>query len=72
MAFLRTSLYFLVEGLSVTKFLKIDDGLLIEWGFISTTLLILGVGIINFFRNKALIKKSEIHVGDYKLEYLEK
>lgn len=69
LAFLRSSMYFLVAGLSVRNVLLIDNGLMIEiiLFFVSITLFVYGV--INYFKHKKKIKDSEIHIGHYQDEY---
>jgi putative membrane protein len=69
LAFLRTSLYFLVAGLSVRSLLEIEHALAAEIGLFSTSALILLLGIINYFRHRKLIQENRRHVGDYQLEY---
>ncbi len=69
LAFLRTSMYFVVAGLSIHRFLELKYSLLIEIVFYSISFLILLLGIFNYFRQKNRITKSEIHVGRYKADY---
>jgi putative membrane protein len=69
LAFLRTSMYFLVAGLSVHSFLTLDIGFLIEYLLYFVSASILALGFYNYFIQKEKIKKSEIHIGRYKMEY---
>lgn len=72
LSFLRTSLYFLVAGLSLRGLLKMEDGIVLEYSLFSVSLGTLSFGIFNFFRHRKMIEKSEIHIGNYKDEYLKK
>jgi putative membrane protein len=70
LAYLRTSMYFLVAGLSLEILLQIGKSLEFQVLFygISSSLLIFG--IINYFIQRKRIKQSEVHIGDYKSDYL--
>ena len=70
LSFIRTSLYFLVAGLSLKSLLKLDNSLLFQITFYLASLLTLVIGVYNYFKQKHLIKHSEIHIGDYKIDYL--
>lgn len=69
LAFLRTSMYFLVAGLSVRNLLKIENSFLIEILLFSISLFIFVFGIINFIRHKKAILKHEKNIGFYVLEH---
>jgi len=71
LSFLRTSMYFMIAGLSVKGLLKINNGEIVEiiLHVISGVLFI--SGIVNYIVNKRIIKENEKHVGDYKMEYLD-
>lgn len=71
LAFLRTSMYFLVAGVSINNLTNVKSGKTIELVFILISVLLLVFGIVNFFRQRKKIIQSEKHIGDYKLEYLE-
>ncbi|MCG9790907.1 DUF202 domain-containing protein [Flavobacterium algicola] len=71
LAFLRTSMYFSIAGLSTRNLLEIERSLLIEIVFYGTSLFILIYGITNFFRHKRMISDNYKHIGDYQLEYYE-
>ena len=71
LAFLRTSMYFLIAGLSLRNLLKIDNNLLIEIKLFITSFLIFVLGTFNFFQHKKSILKNKKHIGDYQLEYYE-
>ncbi|MBA5630001.1 DUF202 domain-containing protein [Moheibacter lacus] len=69
LSFLRSSMYFLVAGLSVNKLVNGEEAVIFEYILFVISGLLLVVGIINYFRNRKKIKQSEIHIGDYKLKY---
>ncbi|MBP6550965.1 MAG: DUF202 domain-containing protein [Flavobacterium sp.] len=69
LAFLRTSMYFFVAGLSLESLLKIDNGFIIEWFLFISSFVIFCIGIFNYFRHKKMILENEKHIGDYKMEY---
>lgn len=68
LAFIRTAMYFLMAGLTLRNIFKSFQQIEIIF-YVVTAILFLG-GIINYFYQRKLIKLSEIHVGDYKTEYL--
>jgi putative membrane protein len=70
LSFLRTSLYFLVAGLSLNGILKLENSLSFQITFYSTSIIILFIGVFNYFKQVILIKNSEKHIGNYKLDYL--
>lgn len=70
LSFLRTSMYFLVAGLSISQFLKLENGIIVEILLFSLSALIFTTGVLNYFRQKKKISESEQHIGDYKLDYL--
>lgn len=72
LSFIRTSLYFLVAGLSLKSLLKLENSLLFQITFYVVSVLIFVTGLFNFYKQRTFIKNSEKHIGDYKIEYLEK
>lgn len=72
LSFLRTSMYFLVAGLSISQFLDLKNGIIVEILLFSLSALIFITGTLNYFRQKKKISESEQHIGDYKLDYLKK
>ena|SRR6218665_469698 len=72
LAFLRTSMYFLVAGISVNHLTNLKSGGTIEFVFMMVSLLLFLVGVINFFLHKKKIKESEKHIGNYQMEFLGK
>lgn len=70
LAFLRTSMYFLVAGVSINNLTTVKSGKTIELIFIFISVFLLIFGIINFFRHKKKIAISKKHIGNYKLDYL--
>ena len=71
LAFLRTSMYFFVAGLSLESLLKIENSFIIEWFLFISSFVIFCIGIFNYFRHKKMILENEKHIGDYKMEYYE-
>lgn len=69
LSFLRTSMYFLIAGLSLKNVLKIDNSITIEIVLFSFSGIILLIGIVNYFKHKKSILENEKHIGDYQLEY---
>jgi putative membrane protein len=71
LSFLRTSMYFLMAGLSLRNIFKVSDYMLFEILFYVISVTVLLIGIFNYFKHKGFIVASEIHVGNYKDEYLQ-
>lgn len=71
LAFLRTSMYFFVAGLSLESLLKIDNSFMIEWFLFVSSFVIFCIGVLNYFKHKKMIIENEKHIGDYKMEYYE-
>ncbi|HWS59878.1 MAG TPA: DUF202 domain-containing protein [Flavobacterium sp.] len=71
LAFLRTSMYFFIAGLSLENLLKIENSFIIEWFLFISSFVIFCVGIFNYFKHKKMILENEKHIGDYKMEYYE-
>lgn len=71
LAFIRTSLYFFIAGLSINSLLKMEGKTIIENTFFIISFLIILFGIINYFKHKKMILGNEKHIGDYKMEYFE-
>ena len=69
LAFLRTSMYFFVAGLSLESLLKIENSFIIEWFLFISSFVIFCIGIFNYFKHKKMISNNEKHIGDYKMEY---
>lgn len=72
LSFIRTSLYFLVAGLSLKSLLKLENSLLFQITFYVVSVLIFLIGLFNFYKQRTFIKNSEKHIGDYKMEYQKK
>lgn len=70
LSFIRTSLYFLVAGLSIRSLLKIEDSMALEFTFFIVGFVIMFIGVFNYFRQKAIIKASEKNVGNYRDQYV--
>jgi putative membrane protein len=66
LAFLRTSMYFFIAGLSLESLLKVANGFVIESSFFVISVLIFFIGLFNFFKHKKMIIESEKNIGNYK------
>lgn len=71
LSFLRTAMYFSVAGLSTRNLLKIENGVIIEYSFYFVGLLILVLGLVNFFKHQKMILENRKHIGNFKTEYQE-
>lgn len=71
LAFLRTSMYFFIAGLSLESLLKIENNFIIEIFFFVSSIVIFCIGLFNYFNHKKKILENEKHIGDYKMEYYE-
>lgn len=72
LSFLRTSMYFLVAGLSINNLFQMEDGAIFYQILLYTvSLAIFAFGVINYFRQNRKINESRIHIGAYKADYLD-
>ena len=71
LAFLRTSMYFLVAGLTINNVLQVEHGNIIRSVMFVIAGLLFVTGVINYFYQQRNIKQSEQHIGNYKLDYEE-
>lgn len=69
LSFLRSSMYFLVAGLTIQNLAVHPHAGIFEIPLFSISGILLVTGIINYFRNHRRIKESETHIGGYKTEY---
>lgn len=69
LSFIRTSLYFLIAGISIRSFFKLELLIFLEIFLFTCSLLLLGLGLFNYKKNKKIITQSEIHIGNYKHDY---
>lgn len=69
LAFLRTALYFFIAGLSAQNLLKIKNAPFVEISLYTVSIILLILGILNFFKHKKMIFKNEKNIGDYKMDY---
>ncbi|HMP30081.1 MAG TPA: DUF202 domain-containing protein [Saprospiraceae bacterium] len=75
LSFLRTSMYFLMAGLTVQNIFSSSTFTSTNYWILEVILFIVSAfvllfGIFNFFRHKRKIEESEQHVGNFKEEYL--
>ncbi len=71
LAFIRTSMYFLVAGVSINSLTNLELGYLIEIVFIVISLTLLIIGIVNYKKQSLKITGSEKHIGNYQDEYID-
>lgn len=71
LAFLRTSMYFFIAGLSLESLLKVEYHYSIEIFFFISSFLLFIIGVFNYLKNKKVIKDNEKHIGNYKMQYYE-
>lgn len=69
LAFLRTSMYFAVAGVSVDRLLDLPDGRIYVYGLFGVSAVVLFIGVYSFFSHRKKIALSRKHVGDYQLAY---
>lgn len=69
LSFMRTSLYFAIAGLSIRGLLTIHGLMVVEIVFYTLAASTFLFGWINFFIQLKRIKRSRIHIGNYKMEY---
>jgi putative membrane protein len=69
LSFMRTSMYFLVAGLSFRNLLQVENSLIIEIAFFIISFLIFVFGIYNFFKHKKSIFDNAKHIGAYQMDY---
>lgn len=69
LAFLRTSMYFFIAGLSLESLLKVEYSFGIEIFFFTSSFVLFLIGVFNYFKHKKMIHDNEKHIGDYKMEY---
>jgi len=69
LSFLRTSMYFLIAGLSVRNLLQVENSLIIEITFFVISFLIIVYGTYNFIKHKKSISDNAKHIGEYQMEY---
>lgn len=72
LAFLRTSMYFFIAGLSLESLLKVDHGYVIEMVFFISSFVLFLIGVFNYFKHKKMILDNKKHIGNYKMEYYDK
>ncbi|MFZ1750969.1 MAG: DUF202 domain-containing protein [Saprospiraceae bacterium] len=70
LSFLRTSMYFLMAALTIRNLFHVSDYLAIEIVFYVISLLVFSIGLYNYIIQQRLIRASEIHIGQFKGEYV--
>lgn len=69
LSFLRSSMYFLVAGLTIQNLAVHPHAGIFEIPLFTISGILFITGALNYFRNHKRIKDSEIHIGGYKSEY---
>ncbi len=70
LSFLRTSMYFLMAGLTIQNLFSQGNYVVFEILLFVISGVVLILGVYNYYRHKKIIKHSEKHIGDYKSDYL--
>lgn len=71
LAYLRTSLYFFIAGLSLKSLLNINDSIIIEISFFTSSFLIFLIGVLNYFKQKKMIHENKKDIKIIKKGFLE-
>jgi putative membrane protein len=69
LSFVRTSLYFLIAGLTIDSLIEVIYGTFTRWSLWGFSILCLIVGVIRYIKQKKKLKENEKHIGDYKMAY---
>ncbi|WP_337043720.1 DUF202 domain-containing protein [Emticicia sp. 17c] len=69
LAFLRTSMYFLIAGLSIENLLKTD--IRYQYVFFGFALVLFVYGVINYFIHRKKINQNRVHIGNFQDDYLQ-
>lgn len=72
LAYIRTSLYFIIAALSIQNLLRVENGWYIEIGFFTASAIIILIGVFSFFNQRKRIEESKKHIGNYQDEYQDK
>jgi putative membrane protein len=69
LSFLRTAMYFLIAAITLKNVEIFENTAALELTFYVISCILFLFGMINFFIQRQIIRKSKIHIGDFKLEY---
>lgn len=69
LSFVRTSLYFLIAGLTIDSLIEVIYGTFTRWSLWGFSFLCLVVGVIRYIKQKKKLKENEKHIGDYKMAF---
>lgn len=69
LSFLRTSMYFLVAGLSIKNLFEVEGGIIYQVLFYIVSATILILGIVNYLNQNKKINESRVHIGNFKTDY---
>ncbi|MGB4838515.1 MAG: DUF202 domain-containing protein [Saprospiraceae bacterium] len=70
LSFLRTSMYFMMAGLTIQNVFDHSKYLILEIVLFVISGGVFLLGIYNYFKNKKEIEKSEVQIGNFKADYL--
>ncbi len=70
LSFLRTSMYFLMAGLTIHNVFHRKDYSILEIVMFVISSVVLVAGTINYIKHAKIISKRQVHVGNFKEEYL--
>jgi len=70
LAFIRTSMYFLVAGISINNLTTLEYRYLVELVFIGISATLFIIGIVNYKKQSLKIIGSEKYIGNYQEEYI--
>jgi putative membrane protein len=65
LAFVRTSLYFAIAGMTINSLLNLSYGWYLEIAFWIIALLIFFIGIYKFYHQKQKLRNNRKHIGNY-------
>ncbi len=71
LSYIRTSMYFLIAGLSIHPILDTKSSYFWQYIFIGISIVIAIAGISNYFYQQKKIKYCNFQVGNIKTDYLE-
>lgn len=72
LSFLRTAMYFLVAALTLQNLFTMTQTMFLEVLFYIISGGLFLIGVVNYFIQRKKIEEGKRHIGDYKMEYLQK
>lgn len=65
LAYVRTSLYFTIAGITLNSLLNLSYGKFLETSFYIIALLIFCIGLYRFYQQKRKLRNNRKHIGNY-------